>query len=114
MIAANRKSSCVRCRHYGGAYDPTPSKEPTQFPSPTARLVCRAFRNGIPGSITSGFDPHTEPVEGDNGIQFEPGPSERLYNGWGNGNPLRFEGDPEPQAAADYSPNQLRAPEGKS
>jgi len=32
---------------------------------------CRAFPGGIPQAILDGKDSHTEPHEGDNGIQFE-------------------------------------------
>jgi hypothetical protein len=33
--------------------------------------TCAAFPRGIPRQILSGDNPHTEPVDGDHGIQFE-------------------------------------------
>ena len=35
------------------------------------RVVCEAFPDGIPDDIAYGDNLHTEPVDGDNGIQFE-------------------------------------------
>ena len=35
-------------------------------------LFCKAFSGGIPQKIWVGEHDHTEPYEGDNGIQFEP------------------------------------------
>ena len=35
-------------------------------------LFCEAFSMGIPEEILFGKNDHTEPYEGDNGIQFEP------------------------------------------
>ena len=33
--------------------------------------TCKAFKKGIPEPIWTGEHDHTEPYEGDNGIQFE-------------------------------------------
>ena len=33
--------------------------------------TCKAFSDGIPGEILTGEVRHTEPYDGDNGIQFE-------------------------------------------
>jgi len=35
-------------------------------------FYCKAFPNDIPGKILTGEHDHTEPYEGDGGIQFEP------------------------------------------
>ena len=35
-------------------------------------INCAAFPEGIPYRFFSGVEAHDEPVEGDNGIQFEP------------------------------------------
>ena len=45
---------CMRCKHY------------------LAGWLCEAFPEGIPEAIATGEHDHTEPYEGDNGIQFEP------------------------------------------
>ena len=37
-------------------------------------LVCEAFQEGIPDDIRWGSNPHTSPVEGDNGIRYTPVP----------------------------------------
>ena len=44
---------CILCRHYLG------------------EGTCRAFLDGIPDEILSGEFDHTQPHEGDKGIQFE-------------------------------------------
>jgi hypothetical protein len=36
--------------------------------------VCKAFSDGIPDEILLMGNDHMEPIEGDNGIQFEPKP----------------------------------------
>lgn len=38
----------------------------------TEGATCAAFPDGIPEDILNQDNDHTEPVEGDNGIQFEP------------------------------------------
>ena len=35
-------------------------------------IQCEAYPDGIPYVILNGEHDHTEPYEGDNGIQFEP------------------------------------------
>lgn len=51
---------CVLCQHYRGRVNSV--------------LTCVAFPSGIPKSIVSGAINHFEPIEGDNGIVFEPKP----------------------------------------
>jgi hypothetical protein len=36
------------------------------------RMNCEAFPRGIPLFVLSGDVPHTEPIPGDRGIQYEP------------------------------------------
>ena len=48
--------SCDNCKNY------------------TLGLSCLAFPDGIPDDILSGEVDHTEPHDGDNGIQYEPRP----------------------------------------
>lgn len=38
-------------------------------------MVCEAFPEGIPDDILLGWSQHTGPVDGDNGIQYQPVPS---------------------------------------
>ncbi len=38
----------------------------------TGEQVCKAFPEGIPDQVFWGNDPHTVPMDGDNGIIFEP------------------------------------------
>jgi len=45
---------CVECKHLA-----------------PAGWTCHAFPEGIPSAILEGENDHTEPFEGDNGIQFE-------------------------------------------
>lgn len=47
---------CDNCKHY------------------LSELRCLAFPDGIPDDILSGEFDHTQPHEGDNGIQYEPRP----------------------------------------
>lgn len=54
------------CKHFEGVKWGDGGEE-------TERLVCAAFPDGIPVEIAYGNNDHTEPFEGDNGIQFEPG-----------------------------------------
>lgn len=51
---------CVLCQHYRSRV--------------SSVLACAAFPNGIPKSIVSGAIGHFEPIDGDNGIVFEPKP----------------------------------------
>lgn len=50
---------CSRCAHFNDAsvFDVNKS--------------CKAFPKGIPLEIWNGRNPHLQPVEGDNGIQFK-------------------------------------------
>lgn len=48
---------CLQCKHYQeGSAPPT----------------CKAYQLEIIAEIWIGGDPHTKPMPGDNGIQFEP------------------------------------------
>lgn len=47
-------TQCVTCKFYRGLTE------------------CDAFPEGIPQDIFSGEKDHTEPIEGDNGIQWQP------------------------------------------
>lgn len=47
-------SSCRTCRHH------------------LVGQRCMAFPEGIPDDIWTGRNPHTEPVDGDHGIRYEP------------------------------------------
>ena len=47
-------SACVDCKNYRD------------------KLKCLAFSDRIPKEMLIGRNDHTEPYEGDNGIQFEP------------------------------------------
>mgnify|MGYP005848469763 FL=1 len=49
-----REPLCFRCKHL--IYWPR----------------CEAFLNGIPYKVRSGKNLHTEPIEGDGGLVFEP------------------------------------------
>ena len=53
------------CIHYDGP------KNFGEEPEGDERHVCEAFPDGILDEITSGENDHTEPYDGDNGIQFE-------------------------------------------
>lgn len=46
--------NCLNCKYYKGKWR------------------CKAFSKGIPEEIVLAQNDHTEPYEGDNGIQFEP------------------------------------------
>lgn len=56
------------CIHYVGIKQDS-SEEDTERP------VCAAFPDGIPDAIAYGPNQHTEPFDGDHGIQFEQDPS---------------------------------------
>jgi len=45
---------CMTCKHYNGLQ------------------TCDAFKDKIPQDIFTGLRNHEEPVEGDNGITYEP------------------------------------------
>lgn len=45
---------CLKCIHYNDD------------------LTCKAFPNGIPDEVVFNGNDHAQPIEGDNGIQFEP------------------------------------------
>jgi hypothetical protein len=49
---------CVNCEHWN---------ENSAHP-----VTCKAFPQGIPDEIFTYGNPHIEPINGDNGIQFEP------------------------------------------
>lgn len=49
-----QSDQCLECKHYEGMH------------------VCKAYPEKIPMEIFTGQHDHTEPYEGDNGIQFEP------------------------------------------
>jgi len=53
-----------RCKHLTGVVKADGTER-------TERPACRAFPNGIPNKIAYGDDPHTKPVNGDGGIQYE-------------------------------------------
>lgn len=56
-----------KCKHFTGVLqDDVLEHELTE------RVVCKAFPQGIPDTISYGNDLHLKPVRGDNGIQFEP------------------------------------------
>jgi len=52
------------CKHYLGIIQP----DDTEM---TETNYCEAFPDGIPFEIAYGDNDHTDPFEGDNGIQFE-------------------------------------------
>jgi hypothetical protein len=78
------KCSERMCKHYQGVAQP----DGTEIGE---HNVCAAFPDGIPREISYGDNPHTEPFEGDHGIQFE------------------AEDDP----TANYDPDQPRDEDGK-
>jgi hypothetical protein len=59
---------CMICRHYTG----TAIIETEKGLEGDMVHVCKAFPNGIPDEISMGDKGHKNPVNGDNGIQFEP------------------------------------------
>ena len=70
MKVVPQDSQCLRCVHFkgwvqdrddNGIYDET-----------TERVVCAAFERGIPSPILHNMEDHREPIEGDQGIQWEP------------------------------------------
>lgn len=62
------ESNCQKrhCRYFLGL------SEPQTVGGDDYLYVCKAFPKGIPEEIAFGDNPHTKPVEGDHGIQFEP------------------------------------------
>lgn len=57
------------CKHFVGAQAVSGVKKTDH-----CILKCKAFPEGIPESIAYGDNKHTQPVEGDNGIQYERSP----------------------------------------
>jgi len=55
------------CTHFQGVKSDATDDEPEK----NERNVCDAFPDGIPNEIAYGDNPHTGPVEGDNGITYE-------------------------------------------
>ena len=53
-----QKGQCDRCKHW----------RPTLLGTGT----CAAFPGGIPFDVWTNQIDHTEPIEGDRGVQFEP------------------------------------------
>ena len=53
---------CLWCRHLHGRDDDI-------MP---VRLACSAFPDGIPAKILGNRVDHRDPVDGDNGVRFEP------------------------------------------
>ena len=51
---------CYICKHFTGKI------------TGMAEIGCKAFPSGIPGDIRYAEGKHTEPYDGDHGIQFEP------------------------------------------
>jgi len=47
-----------------------------RLPKKLGDRTCDAFPKGIPAKIWEDGDPHTEPVKGDHGIQYEAAPAE--------------------------------------
>ena len=48
------ESTCINCARYKDT------------------LKCEAFPNGIPKAILEGWQSHTSPFKGDNGVRFKP------------------------------------------
>jgi hypothetical protein len=59
------KCSKRNCKFFMGIQSEEEGEEAGQV------LVCSAFPEGIPVEIAYGNNPHTEPYEGDRGIQYE-------------------------------------------
>ena len=53
-----------KCIHFGGVKRLKSSEE-------SEVVFCSAFPEGIPEDIIDGDNLHTDPVKGDNGIQYE-------------------------------------------
>ena len=58
------RCSVRRCKHFLGVLQPDGMEL-------TERNYCSAFPDGIPTDIAYGDNKHLEPVEGDQGIQYE-------------------------------------------
>lgn len=63
-MIAEPNCSKRRCKYFLGVKQP----DGTEL---TEVVYCSAFPDGIPIEIAYGDNPHTEPYEGDNGIQYE-------------------------------------------
>ena len=55
-------NQCQTCQHLIG------------YTADVEDVVCEAFPDGIPGEIYAGDFDHTQPHDGDHGIQYEPRP----------------------------------------
>ena len=64
-MIAEPKCFSRNCRHFLGVNKPVPDADIGERPN------CLAFPKGIPDEIAYGDNLHTEPVTGDNDIQFE-------------------------------------------
>lgn len=62
-----RTSNCEtrKCKHLIGV------KADEDIIETSDRWFCEAFPDGVPKEIAFGDNDHTEPFDGDNGIQFE-------------------------------------------
>jgi hypothetical protein len=80
------------CKHFKGL---SPGDELNQRP------ICAAFPDGIPREVLSGKNDHREPIDGDNGIQFEIGRAQIA------GATVKAEGE-SPKKADDGKPDGER------
>ena len=59
-------AACFDCVHFDGA-----GGEPQDLHEGEPTIICTAFPRGIPDAIVEGRNMHREPVDGDNGLQYE-------------------------------------------